>query len=92
MKIHAISISPHKGMRKTNVDSATLTENFGLEEDAHGGRWRARSACWPRRALIPMRDQGLDVVAGNFAENITTTGIVFLSLPVGAHLEIGPPR
>jgi len=33
--------------------------------------------------------KGLDVGAGDFAENITTTGIDLLALPVGSVLRIG---
>ncbi len=36
-----------------------------------------------------MREKGLDVVAGNFAANITTEGSARPALPVGTHLTIG---
>ncbi len=90
MKIHAISISPRKGMRKTNVDRADLVVDFGLENDAHGGRWHRQVSFLAQESIDTMRDKGLEVVAGNFAENITTIGIDLLSLPVGTHLEVGP--
>jgi MOSC domain-containing protein YiiM len=32
---------------------------------------------------------GLDVNAGDFAENITTAGIDLVSLPIGTRLQIG---
>jgi molybdopterin adenylyltransferase len=89
MKIHAISISPRKGTRKTNVDSANLLENLGLENDAHGGKWHRQVSFLAQESIDTMRDKGLDVVAGNFAENITTIGIDLLSLPIGSHLEVG---
>ena len=89
MKIHAISISPRKGMRKTNVDSVSLLEDFGLENDAHGGKWHRQVSLLAQESIDTMRDKGLDVVAGNFAENITTIGLDLLSLPVGTHLEVG---
>jgi molybdopterin adenylyltransferase len=89
MKIHAISISPRKGMRKTNVDSVSLLEDFGLENDAHAGKWHRQVSLLAQESIDTMRDKGLDVVAGNFAENITTIGLDLLSLPVGTHLEIG---
>ena len=89
MKIHAISISPRKGMRKTNVDSANLLADFGLENDAHAGKWHRQVSLLAQESIDTMRAKGLEVVAGNFAENITTTGIDLLSLPIGTHLEIG---
>ena len=89
MKIHAISISPRKGMRKTNVDSANLLADFGLENDAHAGKWHRQISLLAQESIDTMRVKGLEVVAGNFAENITTTGIDLLSLPIGTHLEVG---
>jgi MOSC domain-containing protein YiiM len=32
---------------------------------------------------------GLDVNAGDFAENITTSGINLVSLPIGTQLQVG---
>jgi molybdopterin adenylyltransferase len=89
MKIHAISISSRKGTRKTNVDSANLLQDFGLENDAHGGKWHRQVSFLAQESIETMRDKGLEVVAGNFAENITTIGIDLLSLPIGTHLKIG---
>jgi MOSC domain-containing protein YiiM len=36
-----------------------------------------------------MRNLGLDVDSGDFAENITTQGVDLVALPVGTHVEIG---
>ncbi|MFC1856336.1 MOSC domain-containing protein, partial [Thermodesulfobacteriota bacterium] len=36
-----------------------------------------------------MQDLGLDVGAGDFAENITTEGIDLVNLPIGTKLKIG---
>lgn len=88
MKINAISISDRKGVRKKNIDSSVLIEEFGLESDAHGGKWHRQVSFLAEESIQSMRDKGLDVVAGNFAENITTEGIDLPSLPVGTHLTI----
>jgi molybdopterin adenylyltransferase len=76
-------------MRKTNVDSVNLLQDFGLENDAHGGKWHRQVSFLAQESIDTMRNKGLDVVAGNFAENITTTGIDLLALPIGTHLEVG---
>ncbi len=89
MKIKAISISDRKGIRKKNVASALLVKNFGLESDAHGGKWHRQVSFLAQESIDTMREKGLDVVAGNFAENITTEGIDLPSLPVGTHVRIG---
>jgi MOSC domain-containing protein YiiM len=41
-------------------------------------------------SIQKMRDLGLDVGPGDFAENLTTEGIDLVGLPVGARLKIGP--
>jgi MOSC domain-containing protein YiiM len=89
MKIKAISISDRKGVRKKNVSSAMLRENFGLENDAHGGKWHRQVSFLAQESINTMREKGLDVVAGNFAENITTEGIDLTKLGVGTHISLG---
>jgi MOSC domain-containing protein YiiM len=89
MHIIAISISDRKGIRKNNVASGELRENFGLAGDAHGGDWHRQVSLLAQESIDTMREKGLDVVAGNFAENITTTGLDLSSLRVGDHLQAG---
>ena len=89
MHVKALSISDRKGIRKTNVDSGELLENFGLAGDAHGGRWHRQVSLLAQESIEFMRAKGLDVVAGNFAENITTEGIDLTSLRVGDHIRVG---
>jgi MOSC domain-containing protein YiiM len=88
-KVKAISISDRKGIRKKNIDSVMLVENFGLENDAHGGKWHRQVSFLAEESIETMRQKGLDVVAGNFAENITTEGIDLCALTVGTHIRMG---
>jgi len=87
--IKAISISDRKGVRKKNIDSTDLIADFGLKEDAHGGKWHRQVSFLAEESIETMREKGLDVVAGNFAENLTTEGIELTSLAVGTHITIG---
>lgn len=87
--IKAISISDRKGIRKTNIDSVNLIENFGLENDAHGGKWHRQVSFLAEESIESMRQKGLQVVAGNFAENITTEGMNLCNLAVGTHIRVG---
>lgn len=87
--VKAISISDRKGMRKKNRDTSLLIKDFGLENDAHGGKWHRQVSFLAQESINFMRKKGLDVVAGNFAENITTEGIDLVALGVGTHLRIG---
>lgn len=87
--IRAISISDRKGIRKKNIETTLLIADFGLENDAHGGRWHRQVSFLAEESIATMREKGLDVVAGNFAENITTGGLDLTSLEVGRHIHIG---
>ncbi len=89
MHVKAISISDRKGIRKNNIDSGELLADFGLVGDAHGGGWHRQVSLLAQESIETMRARGLDVVAGNFAENITTEGIDLTTLPVGTHLTVG---
>ncbi len=88
-KIKAISISDRKGIRKHNINSTKLITDYGLENDAHAGKWHRQVSFLAQESIETMRAKGLDVVAGNFAENITTKGLDLPILRVGTHLKIG---
>jgi len=89
MKITAISISDRKGVRKDNVPSARLKADYGIESDAHAGTANRQVSLLAQESIDKMVEKGLDVTAGDFAENITTTGIDLLRLPVGQPLLLG---
>jgi len=85
----ATCISEKKGERKTQVSSVELRENHGIVGDAHAGDWHRQVSLLAQESIDKMRKLGLDVDAGDFAENITTTGIDLVSLPVGSRLQVG---
>lgn len=89
MKIAAISISSTKGVRKDNVPSARLKSNYGIEKDAHAGTVKRQVSMLAQESIDKMVEKGLDVKAGDFAENITTIGIDLVRLPMGQHLLLG---
>lgn len=88
-KIVAVCTSPKKGMRKKNVEEATLVVEHGLEGDAHVGDWHRQVSLLALESIDKMRQMGLKVGPGDFAENLTTEGIDLVSLPVGTKLKIG---
>ena len=89
MKIVSIAVSKKKGTRKTTVDEAVLVEDHGLEADAHAGKWHRQVSFLASESIAGARDKGLDVDFGDFAENIATEGIDWLSIPVGTRLQLG---
>ncbi|EEG76651.1 MOSC domain-containing protein [Dethiobacter alkaliphilus] len=88
-KIAAVSVSEKKGMRKTNVDEVFLAVEHGIKGDAHAGDWHRQVSLLAKESIEKMQKMGLDVKAGDFAENLTTEGIELTALPVGTRLNIG---
>lgn len=88
-KIIAVSISDRKGVKKHNVPEVRLMLNHGLDQDAHAGDWHRQVSLLDMQSIARIREKGLDVVPGNFAENITTEGIRLWELPIGTRLKMG---
>lgn len=90
MKIVSLAMSRKKGTRKSLVQSARLIPDHGLEGDAHAGTWHRQVSFLASESIVRTRDQGLNVDFGDFAENVATEGIDWLSVPVGTVLRLGP--
>ncbi len=89
MKVVSIALSKKKGTRKRVVDQVNLRVDHGLEGDAHAGNWHRQVSFLSAESIAGVREKGLDVGFGDFAENIATEGIDWLSIPVGTRLRIG---
>jgi MOSC domain-containing protein YiiM len=89
MKIESIAVSKKKGTRKTPVEETVLITDHGLEGDAHAGPWHRQVSFLSSESIQKAREKGLDVTFGDFAENIATSGIDWLKLPIGTRLKIG---
>ncbi|MFA7466747.1 MAG: MOSC domain-containing protein [Desulfotomaculaceae bacterium] len=87
--IVAVCTSPKKSMRKKNIGTGQLVMEHGLENDAHAGPWHRQVSLLALESVQKMRDVGLDVNPGDFAENITTVGVDLVSLPIGTHIAFG---
>lgn len=88
-RILAVCISERKGERKNDVGGGLLIENFGLQGDAHAGEWHRQVSLLGDESIDKMRAAGLDVGAGDFAENLTIIGINLPALPIGTQLRVG---
>jgi len=86
----AVCISENKGERKVPVPVISLEENYGAANDAHADSATHRQvSLLAMESIDKMQGKGLELVPGDFAENITTEGIDLRSLPVGTRLNIG---
>lgn len=86
----SVNLSLKKTVRKTPGERGTLVFDRGFESDAHAGDWHRQVSLLALESIQSMVDKGLDVGPGDFAENITTSGIDLLALPVGSVVRIGP--
>jgi molybdopterin adenylyltransferase len=87
--VTAVSISKRKGTKKKNIPEGFLIENFGLKDDAHAGDWHRQVSLLAIESIGKAKEKGLEVGPGDFAENITTTGIDLVNLPIGTRLKVG---
>ncbi len=85
----AVCTSLNKGERKKPVPEVELVVEHGIAGDAHAGDWHRQISLLAQESIDKMRAMGLSVTAGDFGENITTTGIDLVSLPIGTRLSIG---
>lgn len=89
-RIVSINTSLKKGERKKSVPEARLITDFGIEGDGHAsGDWHRQVSLLAIESIQKMRDMGLDVGPGDFAENITTEGLDLPSLPIGTKISLG---
>ncbi len=88
-KIVAVSTSSRKGKKKTNLPHCELLENKGLDGDAHAGDWHRQVSLLATESISKIREKGLEVSPGDFAENITTTGLKLWELPLGTQIAVG---
>ncbi|MFH1783417.1 MAG: MOSC domain-containing protein [bacterium] len=88
-RVKAVSVSKKKGTKKTNVESILLKEDFGIVGDAHAGTKNRQVSLLAEESIKKMKDKGLNVGSGDFAENITTEGVDLVSLGIGGKLGIG---
>jgi MOSC domain-containing protein YiiM len=90
-KILAVCKSEQKGTSKQPVTVGELEVNCGLVGDAHaGGNDRAREiSLLAIESIEKMNSTGFDFHAGDFAENLTTSGIELVSLPIGTNMKVG---
>jgi MOSC domain-containing protein YiiM len=88
-RIIAVCTSKNKGERKKNVGEANLLVGLGLEGDGHAGFKHRQVSLLALESIEKMRQKGLDVHPGDFAENLTTEGLNLPSLPIGTKLKIG---
>lgn len=76
IKICSVNISEKKGTVKKPVDSICLSE-IGVEGDAHSGKWHRQVSLLGTESIGKFSEEaGRKISYGEFAENITTEGLL----------------
>jgi len=89
-KIRAISVSLKRGEKKKNVKEAIIREDYGILKDAHSKKGSLRQISFLMwESIKKMKEKGLKVKEGSFAENITTEGIDMKQIKKGDKIYIG---
>jgi MOSC domain-containing protein YiiM len=88
-EVLSVNIGSEKGKKKTPVLKSRAIENQGLAGDAHAGAEKRQVSLLAVESFEKIREKGLDVSFGDFAENLTTRGIDLPALPIGTKIRIG---
>ncbi|MCL2851686.1 MAG: MOSC domain-containing protein [Defluviitaleaceae bacterium] len=89
-EVCSINLSGEKGGVKTPAESALLVENHGISGDAHAEPGIKQISLLASESIDKMRAQtSSELNFGDFAENITTKGLVLHKMPVGTRMTIG---
>ena len=87
--VKAVCISEKKGTQKKPVSEIVLREDWGIEGDAHAGKWHRQVSLLSYERVIEFRARGAQVDDGAFGENIVISGFDFKKYPVGTRFQIG---
>ena len=88
-RIKAVCVSEKRGTAKRNIGECRLIENWGLENDAHAGKWHRQVSLLSFEEVEKFRARGAQVEDGAFGENLLVEGYDFKALPVGAIFRCG---
>lgn len=85
--VKAICISDQRGTPKYKIEQAELKEEWGIEGDAHGGKWHRQISLLSYEKVEKFREKGADIDFGAFGENLVVSGFDFRNIPVGTRFQ-----
>ena len=88
-KIMAVCLSEKKGTQKKNGHEAVVREDWGIEGDAHAGKWHRQVSLLSYEKIEAFKAKGAPVQEGAFGENLIVSGFDFKNLPVGTRFRCG---
>lgn len=88
-KIMAVCTSEKKGTQKKRTAEGHFIEEYGIEGDAHAGKWHRQVSLLSYETIQAFKARGAEVSDGAFGENVIVSGIDLIHLPVGTRLKCG---
>lgn len=88
-KVVSINTSKRKGLQKHEVDFVNVIEDFGIEGDAHAGKWHRQISFLDKEDIDEFNKKGANVISGAFGENFIVEGLNTKSLSVGSYIKCG---
>ena len=88
-KVLAVCISDIKGIQKTEIPEGKLIKDWGIEGDAHAGKWHRQVSLLSFEKIEEFRAKGAEVDFGAFGENLIIEGFDLRNIPVGTRFRIG---
>ncbi|MEA3307347.1 MAG: MOSC domain-containing protein, partial [Elusimicrobiota bacterium] len=88
-KIEAICISPKRGVQKKPIAQAEIKENHGIVGDAHAAPGNRQISILIEKSIDKVKNAAnIEIVDGDFAENIIISGIDLKNLSVGTKFKL----
>lgn len=82
-KVRAVCISEKRGTQKKNIESAVFVEDWGIQGDAHAGKWHRQVSLLSQETIEAFKARGAQITDGAFGENLVVSGYDFTKFPVG---------
>ena len=85
--IKGICISKERGTKKLPISQASFICDWGIENDAHAGKWHRQISMLSYEKIEEFKAQGAEVTPGAFGENIIVQGFDLKNIPVGSRFK-----
>jgi len=88
-KILAVCCGKVKKEKKIPIKEGLIIKDWGLEGDAHAGKYHKQISLLGLDSMNKMRDQSVKINFGELYENLDIEGIILYKLPISTKLKIG---
>ena len=69
-KVIAVCTSDRKGLQKHDVKTAHFSAEWGIDGDAHAGKWHRQISLLSANKIEAFNKRGANVIPGAFGENL----------------------